>query len=153
MAAAIAGGALLLLSEFLPLLHTHLDSSSAAVASTTVGSAHGYAGVPIAVLACVFGIAVGRLGSRPALLGLGLLGVLALVIALTHDLPAAGQQGMRLVHGHVAAVADTVAFGFYVETFAALLLLLTCACGFVLIGAPVATRGARGSKPPVRANR
>jgi hypothetical protein len=92
------------------------------------------------LLAAFFAVGVRRVGSRPALLAIGLLGVLALVIALTHDLSAAHQRGLRLVSGRIASAADTAAFGFYVETAGALLLVLTCVCGFVLIGPPARRR-------------
>jgi len=143
----LGASVLLLVAEFLPLLHTHKDTASSAVshvvATTTVGSAHGYAFVPLAIFASLLAMAVRTPRGRTALLGIGVLGAVALIIALTHDLPAVHQTGLRIEAGRLINVADTAAFGFYVETFAALALLMTCIGGFILLGAPEsAARGA-----------
>jgi hypothetical protein len=149
MLAGVVGAVLLAGAEFLPLLRTHLDSDRSVVASTSVGSAHSFALLPVALLALVFAVGFGRLGSRAALLGVGVLGALAMVIALSHDLPAADEHGLRIVGGHISSVANTVAYGFYAETFAALLLALTFVCGFLLIGPP-ARVPQRGTEPERR---
>jgi len=146
-ACGLAAAGLLLVAEFLPILHTHEDTSASAVsrvvATTSVGSAHGYAFVPIAVLAGLLALGIRTTRGRVALLGVGALGAVALIIALTHDLPAVHQTGLRIMSGHLINVADTAAFGFYVETFAALALVMTCIGGFILLGPPAAGVGRR----------
>jgi hypothetical protein len=47
--------------------------------------------IPIALLAAALGIAVWRTGSRSALLALGLIGVVAVLIAQLGDLPDDGR--------------------------------------------------------------
>lgn len=138
--AGLIAAVLLLAAEFMPLLHTYVDSTQQVVATTTVGSAHGYAFVPIAILAGLFALAVRTPHGRVALLAVGVLGVVALVIALTHDLSAVQQQGLRMEAGKVVTAADSAAFGFYVETFAAVMLIATCVCGFILLGSPTSAR-------------
>jgi hypothetical protein len=144
--AGVIGAVLLLAAEFMPLLHTYVDSTQQAVATTTVGSADGYAFVPVAILAGLFAVGVRTARGRLALLGVGVLGVVALVIALTHDLPAVSQQGLRMETGKLVTVADSAAFGFYVETFAAVVLVATCVCGFILLGSPQSARRSAHSR-------
>lgn len=137
-AGALLGGLLLVIAQFLPLFETHIAAAANSVASSTVGSAHGWAGLPIGVAAALFAWLIWRTESRPALLAVGLLGIVALVICLTHDLSAARAHGLRHSPtgvGYVIAGNETAA-GFYLETAAALLLLVTCVCGFLFIGAP-----------------
>jgi len=153
----LAAAGLLLVAEFLPLLHTHEDTVASAVShvvgTTSVGSAHGYAFVPIAVVAGLLALAVRSERGRVALLGVGVLGAVALIIALTHDLPAVHQTGLRILSGRLINVADTAAFGFYVETFAALALVMTSIGGFILLGPPASARRGRPAAASVVSKR
>jgi hypothetical protein len=134
------GAVLLAVSQFLPLFHTHVAGVRGAVASGSVGASHGYALLPMAALALVLGFGVWRAHSRPALLAIGVLGLAGVVITLAHDLSAAHARGLRLVSGHYAQAANQAGVGFYAETLGAMILLLSCICGFILIGAPSAPR-------------
>jgi hypothetical protein len=137
---AAFGAVLLAVSQFLPLFHTHVAGVQGAVASGSVGASHGYALLPMAALALVLGFGVWRAQSRPALLAIGVLGLAGIVITLAHDLSAAHARGLRLVSGHYAQAANQAALGFYAETLGAMVLLLTCVCGFILIGPPSTVR-------------
>ncbi len=127
------GGALLLVvAQFLPLFHTHVTSQAAAVGSGSVGGAHAWGVLLIALLAGFLGGSLLVNGSRFALLLVGLLGVIALVISLTRDLPDAHAHGLRLVAGHYDTATNVIAIGLYVEIAGALLLMFAAAAGFLL---------------------
>ena len=107
------------------------------VKSVSTGSNHAYAMVPIALLAALLAFAVWRAGSRPALLAIGLLGVLALLISLLGDLPDAHASGLiGSSTTHFAVASSRPSAGFYMETLGAVLLVITCVSGFIMLGAP-----------------
>src|SRR5262249_29328347 len=91
----------------------------------------------------ILALAVWRAGSRPALLGLGVLGGVALVIALLGDLPHATSSGLLFTSSHFVEAKATPSAGFFIETIAALLLLIAGVSGFLL--APPPPRPARRS--------
>jgi hypothetical protein len=99
----------------------------------------------IATCAAVLAVAVWRGGSRPALLGIGLLGLVALLIALLGDLPDATASGLLLTSSHYVEAKSTPSAGFFIEIVGALLLLTACVAGFLLTEpAPKAPRPAPG---------
>jgi hypothetical protein len=136
LSAGLAGALVLAVSQFLNLYGTHIRSRHLLVATATAGSEHAYALLPVAIVAAVLAYGVWRVGSRPALLGLGLLGLAALLITLLHDLPYAHRQGLWSLGGHYVLAINRPEIGLYAETAGALLLLLTFVCGFVLLGSP-----------------
>ncbi len=146
MSAGLAGAVVLAVSQFLNLYGTHIRSRHLLVATATAGSEHAYALLPVAVVAAVLAYGVWRVGSRPALLGLGLLGLAALLIALLHDLPYAHRQGLWNLGGRYVLAINRPEVGLYAETAGALLLLLTFVSGFVLLGSPQ-TQAPRSSAP------
>ncbi|HXO09130.1 MAG TPA: hypothetical protein VN880_13910 [Solirubrobacteraceae bacterium] len=133
MAGGLVGSALLLVAEFTPLFTIHTSSSHAAIKTVTTGSHHSYALVPIAVLTIVLTLEVWRSGSRLALLATGLLGIVALLIALLGDLPDAHATGLvgSLATGLKIASASPSA-GLYLETLGGVVLLITAAAGLLL---------------------
>jgi hypothetical protein len=137
---------LLLVAEFTTLFDERTATGGVLVKSVTTGSNHSYALVPVALVAALLAFGVWRAGSRPALLALGVLGVLALLIALLGDLPdahASGLIGSSATHYVLARTRPSA--GFYMETLGALLLLVTCVSGFLMIGPPPRpARAARG---------
>jgi hypothetical protein len=143
LGATLLGALLLVVAEFTALYRVHTAASKNAIDSVTSGSHHAYALIPIAQLAVVLAYGVYRERSRPALLAIGLLGVLTLLIALIGDLPDAQASG--LVGGgtaHYVLASSTPSAGLYMETLGAVVLLITCGLGF-LLGAPGARRVAR----------
>jgi hypothetical protein len=127
----------LLAAEFTTLFNVHASNGSAAINSVRTGSHNSYALVPIALLAGVLAVAVWRVASRPALLGIGLLGLVALLIAVIGDLPDARASGLVIRGGHYIAASSKASTGLYLETLGAVILIATSVCGFLLLGAPV----------------
>lgn len=139
--AVLAGGALgallLIVSEFTTLYAVHASDTRAAIQTLNGGDHNGYAFIPVAALALILTYGAARHGSRPALLALGLVGVIALVIAIAGDLPdshASGLIGSPTTH-YVTARADA-GIGLYLETLGAIVLIVTCGAGFLLSGPP-----------------
>ncbi len=141
-ALGLLGALLLLVAEFTTLFDEHEAGLSQPLRSVTGGSHHSYAMALIAACAVVLAIAVWRAGSRPALAGLGILGVAALLIALLGDLSDATASGLIRSSGHYINATTTPSAGFYMETLGAVVLIVTSVCGWLLIGpAPRARRG------------
>ncbi len=134
----LLGALLLLVAEFTTLYNVRASQGGALIKSVSSGSNHSYAMIPIALLAALLAVAVWRTASRPALLALGLLGVLALLIALVGDLPNAHSSGLvgSSATRYVSAASRPSA-GFYMETLGAVLLLVTSVSGFLMLGPPV----------------
>jgi hypothetical protein len=153
-AVAVLGALLLIVADFTTLFTVHASGVSRSLKSVSAGSHHSYAMVPIAVCALILAFAVWRADSRPALLGLGLLGVAALLIALVGDLPDATASGLLLTASHYVEAKATPRAGFFLETLGALLLLIACAWGFLLTSpASRARANAPASRPSRRRGR
>lgn len=140
-AAVLAGGGLgallLVVAELTPLFEIHTAASAAAVSSVTTGSHNAYALVPVALLAGALAFGFWQSGSRPALLAIGVLGVISLLIALLGDLPDAHASGLiGTASSHYAVATARPSAGFYLETLGAVVLLITCVSGFILLGPP-----------------
>jgi hypothetical protein len=137
----LLGALLLLVAEFTTLFEIRVGAGGAVIKSVGTGSHHTFALVPIALLAGLLSFAVFSATSRPALLSIGVLGVIALLIGLLGDLPDAQASG--LVGGgatHFTAASSTPSAGLYIETLGAVVLLITSVCGFLLLGPPPRTR-------------
>jgi hypothetical protein len=137
LALATLGALLLLVAEFTTLFTIRSSAAGAPVRSVGTGSHHTYALVPIALLAIVLATALATLGSRPALLAIGFLGVIALLIALLGDLPDAHTSGLiGTPTTHYVTATSRPSAGFYMETLGAVLLVISCVSGFLLLGPP-----------------
>ena len=137
LAGALLGALLLLVAEFTTLFEIRTAASANAVRSVGTGSHHSYALIPIALLAVVLAYAIRSAGSRPALLAIGVMGVIALLIALLGDLPDAHTSGLvGSASTHYVAASSTPSAGLYMETLGGAVLLVTCVCGFLMIGPP-----------------
>lgn len=88
---AVAGAGLLVWAEFSPLYQVTVGQVVKKVGDT--GPHHGYALIPIAVAALVMTFGAVRSGSRPALVALGVLGLVALLIAVLVDRPDTSATG------------------------------------------------------------
>jgi hypothetical protein len=143
---ALLGALLLLVAEFTTLFSVRAATSSAPVKSVGTGSHHAYALVPIALLTAALAYGVWAAGSRPALLAVGLLGLIALLIALFGDLPDAHASGLiGSTSTHYTTASSSPSAGLYMETLGAVVLIITCVSGFLLIGGPA---GPPGSQQP-----
>jgi hypothetical protein len=135
------GASLLLVAEFTTVFTIRTSAGAAPIGSVGTGSHHTYALVPIAVLVVLLSLAVFTALSRPALLAIGVLSLIALLIALLGDLPDAQASG--LVGGgaqHYVAASASPSAGLYMETLGGVVLLITSVCGFLLLGPPPRAR-------------
>jgi hypothetical protein len=155
-----AGAGLLLLAQFLTLYHTRISATAVTVGSASVGSDHSWSVLLIGLMAALFGASLMVNPHRFSLLLVGLLGLLALIIALTHDLPDARSHGLGLVDNQYQGARNVVALGLYVEIGGALVLMWAAALGFLLGGDALTPlpraprrqrrgrRDTRGRRPP-----
>jgi hypothetical protein len=145
LAGALFGALLLLVAEFTALYQVHTAASTIPVRTVGTGHNDAYALVPLALLAAVLGIGVFTSGSRPALLAIGLVGFVALLIALLGDLPDAQRTGIWRP-GFVYATA-TPSAGLYLETLGAVILIATCVLGFLGLDRPEPSRPNERPRP------
>ena len=147
LAGALLGSLLLVVAEFTTLFIVHVQTSSVPIKTVTTGSHHSYALIPIAVLGAVLAIGAYRDGSRPALLAIGLLGIVALLIALLGDLPDAHATGLTgsSVSRYVNASSNP-STGLYLETLGAAVYVITCGVGLLAMAPPL-SRPARRREP------
>jgi hypothetical protein len=132
LAGALLGALLLIVAEFTTLYQVHLATRLTPIGSVTSGSHNSYAMIPLALVGAGLGIGAWRSGSRPALLAVGVLGVVALLIALVGDLPDARAAG--LAHQNSVSATATPSAGLYMETLGAVVLIATCGLGFLMLG-------------------
>ncbi len=131
--AIVVGAALLVAAEFSPLLRVHSGAYHAGVVQTiAAGSHHSYALLPVAVLAVAMAIVARATGNRLALASIGVLGLVALGIALLGDLPDAHATGLIRQGGTYVQASSSVAVGFYLETLGAVVLLVGAGAGLLL---------------------
>ena len=144
------GALLLLLAEFTTLFDVTTQAGGAPIRSVASGSHHGYALIPIALLAAVLAFAAWRASSRPALLAIGALGLIALLIGVLGDLPDARATGLVLRGSQYVSASSSPSAGLYMETLGAVLLVAICVCGVLPIGPaprPRSPRETRVSSP------
>lgn len=133
----ILGAALLLAAEFTALFTVHSSASPVAIKTVTTASHDSYALVPIAVLAALLTLEACRTRGRLALVAIAVLGLVALGIAVAHDLPDAHASGVIGNSPTTLRQANsTPALGFYLETLGAIVLLITSATGLLLLPRP-----------------
>jgi hypothetical protein len=133
MGTTLLGAVLLVSSEFTTLFTVKVAGSAAPISSVRTASHDSYALIPIALVAVALAYAAVRKGGRPALFGLGALGVAALLIALIGDLPDAQATGTvgSAITGFRQASA-TPGAGLYLETLGAIALVIAAGCGLLL---------------------
>jgi hypothetical protein len=119
-ALALVAALLLVVSTFMTLLT--ITTGEAELASRTGLDHHSIALLLLGV--AVVPMALGALrGARPAMFAIAALGVVVLVVVLTVDLPATLKEGLFAVRYENAQAQP--AEGFYVESLAGVLLLLS----------------------------
>ena len=133
------GALFLTVAELTTLYTVHVSTSHAAVSSEGTGSHDSYAMIPVAALALLLAAGAWHRDSRIALLAIAVLGVLALILALAHDLPDAQSHGLLLIAGDYHPASSSPSAGLYMETLGAVILIATGVCGLVLAG-PAASR-------------
>src|SRR3954451_24046153 len=129
---AVAGPALLIVRDFLTLFEVQSVTATISGGVVSGGRNHAYAMLIIGLLAAPMAYGAIRGGSRPAMVALGALGVVAALIALLKDLPvAAGTSTLDKSFAYASAHA-VPGIGFYLETLGATLLLIAAAGGLLL---------------------
>jgi hypothetical protein len=128
-----AGAAFLLAAQFLPLYTVHTSATRATIDTIETGSHDSYALVPAAVLALLLSIEVWRSRNRLALLAIGVIGLVALLVALLGDLPDAHATGLvGSAATNLRLASSSPSLGLYLETVGAVVLLITSAAGLLL---------------------
>ncbi len=97
------------------------------------GAHHDYALIPLALLVILLGFAALASGGRYALGAMAVVAVVALLIGLLHDLPAAhqGRTAIRL-GGKYLSASSSPSTGMYLETLGAVIILITAGFGLLL---------------------
>jgi hypothetical protein len=135
--AGLAGAALLVVAEFTPLLTVHTSASRAAFRTVNTGSNHSYALIPIGLLAVFLSYSAWQSQSRLALTAMGVLGVVALLIALLGDLPDAQASGLvGSAATRFTTASSTPSVGLYLETLGGVVLVITAGAGLLLLPSP-----------------
>ncbi len=117
---ALLAAVMLVVSTFLPLYE--ITNGQTELRSISGLDHHSIAMLLLGVAAAL--MALGSLrGARPAMLALAVIGIVVLVVAFTVDLPAALEEGVLAVTYEGAEARP--ASGFFVETFAGALLLVS----------------------------
>jgi hypothetical protein len=147
LAAGLIGAVILLVAEFTPLLHLHTAHPVHIATTVRTGANHSYALIPIAVLSAMLTYSVWRSGSRFSLLALGLLGFVALGIALLGDLPDAHSSGLvGSLRTGLQSASTSPSIGLFLEVLGAVVVILTAAGGMLLEPSLPAPRAPR--RPP-----
>jgi hypothetical protein len=128
----MAGALLLVAAEFTTLYQAHLATRSTPFQTVTAGSHNSWSMIPIGVVAALLGVAAWRIGGPLVVLGVAVLGVVALVIALVHDLPDAHAVG--LAQNNSVSATTTPSAGLYLETLGAIALIVSGGVGFLMAG-------------------
>jgi len=142
LALGALGALAALVAELTTLYQVVIGPLAVVERSVRGGASHGYALVPVGVLALAMVLGAAR-GSRPAAAALVALGVVTLFVGLAIDLPVTRQSG-RLPESVIFENARArAAAGFYLELLAGLLLVGTG--GGLLV---LERRSARRPSPP-----
>ncbi len=132
----LIGATLLVVAEFTPLFTVHSTAYGAPVQTEGTGMHQSYALIPVAVLAAVLTIVAVRSRSRAALVGVGVLGLVALGIALLGDLPDAQATGFVGNPQTLTPASSNPSTGLYLETLGAIVLLITAGAGLLMPAHP-----------------
>ena len=130
----LLGALLLLVAEVTTVYAVYTAGGTAPVESVNTGSHHGYALVPIALLAALLSCVIWLTRGRAALWALGVLGLIALLIARLGDLPDAHSRGIvRTAGAHFVSGGARPSAGLYIETLGAAVILITSGLGLLLL--------------------
>jgi hypothetical protein len=130
-AVGVVGAALLVVSELVPVAHVKATTVVLPGSSRTGFDQNSGAILVLGLVALPMLYGAARAASRPAMVAVGALGLMALLIALIGDLPDVTKAGTIFTQRYEDAKAEPQ-IGFYLETLGAVLLLLS---GMLLTGA------------------
>ncbi|HWC85753.1 MAG TPA: hypothetical protein VG388_04390 [Solirubrobacteraceae bacterium] len=147
LAGGLIGALLLFVAEFTALYREDSAASRIPLHTVSSGSHHGYALIPVALVALILAAAAARSASRAALLGLGALGLVAALVAVLGDLPDAHAAGfVRTAASEFTKAKNVPGVGFYLETLGAAVLVLTSAAGILFGGGGAGGGAARSAR-------
>ncbi len=139
---------MLIVADFSQLYTVHGVATGRIVHTYGTGGHNGYAMALIGAFSLFLAFGVWTVGSRPALLAIGLLAVVALLIALLGDLPDAHGSGLLVLPGgRYAEIVGRPSAGFYMETLGGAALLVASVGGFILAGPPMPVPSRRRRAP------
>ena len=132
--AGVMGPLLLTVSDFFPLYEVRTVTAPIPGGTITGGTNHLYAMVILGLATALMSYGAIRGGSRPAMIALATLGVVAAVVALGNDLPdATGESTLNRSFAYASATAYP-RIGFYLETLGAALAIIAGVGALVLTG-------------------
>ena len=131
LALGVAGGLLLIAADFSTLVQ--IKVITVVKERLTGHDQHSWAMAILGVAALPMAWGAARRQARPAMLGLALIGVVALLIALIGDLPDTRETGV--IGQRYEEAAAQAGAGFYLETGGALALLVAGVGGLMLLPA------------------
>jgi hypothetical protein len=132
--AGVAGPVLLVVGDFFPLYEVRTVAAQIPDGTITGGTNHLYSMVLLGLASGLMAYGAIRGGSRPAMIALASLGVVAAVVALGNDLPdATGESTLNRSYGYASATAYPK-IGFYLETLGAALTIIAGVGALVLTG-------------------
>ena len=134
---AVTGAVLLIVSEFLPLVMIYVGTLETVKDSRVGWRNHGFAMLLLGLASIPMLLGALR-GARPAMYALAAIGLVAILVALTVDLPNATDEGLYGEQYDDAEARPTS--GFFVETLGGVLLLASG--GMLLLTAPPKRDGA-----------
>ena len=130
----VAGPLLLVASDFFALYEVRTVTAPVPEGTVTGGRNHLYAMVVLGLAAALMAYGAIRGGSRPAMIALAALGVVAAAIALVNDLPdATGESTLNRSFAYASATAYPK-IGFYLETLGAALTIIAGVGALLLTG-------------------
>lgn len=150
LAAGVTGAVLLIVADLSTLIE--VKAVTAVIKRISGGSQHSYAMLILGLFALVVTAGVVRSGSRPAMLALTVVGLIAGGVAVIGDLPdvhKTGQYGQQFESASASPKA-----GFYLETLGAALLIFGGG-GALILSAPgrSAARAQRDVQAPAKRSR
>jgi len=131
LAAGLLGAILLIAADFSTLVEIKVITVTKE--KITGHDQHSWAMVILGVAAIPMAYGAARRRARPAMLGLALLGTVALLISLIGDLPDTRSTGV--IGERYEEAAAQAGAGFYFETAGGVLLLMSGVGGLLLLGA------------------
>jgi hypothetical protein len=148
-AVGLLGALLLIVSEFTTVTHVKVITVVLPHSERTGFDQNSGAMLILGLVALPMLYGAARAGSRPAMLAVGVLGLIAFLIAILGDLPDVTQAGLIFRERYEDAKAEPQ-LGFYLEVAGAVLLFLSAGLMF-LSGVSKAPTGESGSsRQPTR---
>lgn len=144
----MVGAAFLIVSEFLPITHVRAITVILPHSERTGFDQNSGAMLLLGLVALPLLYGAARAGSRPAMVAVGVIGVIALLIAVFGDLPDVTKAGTVFTERYEDAVAQKQ-IAWWLEAAGAVMLVLSAGLLFLTdLGKPQARRSRAGRPEP-----